>query len=34
MFVNMLNKGWIIPVCFGFAGSQLAPFNQAPFYAN
>ena len=35
MFINLLNrKRWRVDICFGFAGSQLAPFNQAPFYAN
>ena len=28
----MLNKGLIIPAYFGFLGSNLAPFGQAPFY--
>ena len=28
----MLNKGLIIPAYFGFLGSNLAPFNLAPFY--
>lgn len=32
MFINMLNKGYIMPLYFGFLGSNLTPFNNAPFY--
>lgn len=32
MFFNCLNKGIVMPLFFGFLGSGLAPFNNAPFF--
>lgn len=31
MFINMLNKGFIIQPYFGFLGSNLSGFNLAQF---